>query len=216
MKLLPAVVVGGDQLGGGRHGAPAFSGCAAPPGALPGDGSITDVAPMVRSALGLADGPVEATEGRPGYAPRVADALPMMRRRDRVRLAARQPETWLQLGRFTAVGATGYLINLAVFGAWVHGVALDFHLAAVVAFLVAVTSNFVWNRLWTFSARDGNAGHQAARFLAVSVGAFVVSLLVLELLVTGAGLPKLVSQAIAVAAATPCNFVGNKLWTFGA
>ena len=37
---------------------------------------------------------------------------------------------------------------------------------------------------------------------------------VLELLVTVAGLREVVGQAIAVAAATPVNFIGNKLWTF--
>ena len=34
------------------------------------------------------------------------------------------------------------------------------------------------------------------------------------LLVRDAGMPKLAAQAIAVAAATPVGFVGNKLWTF--
>jgi putative flippase GtrA len=37
---------------------------------------------------------------------------------------------------------------------------------------------------------------------------------VLELLVSAGNLKEVVAQAIAVAAATPCNFLGNKLWTF--
>ena len=41
-----------------------------------------------------------------------------------------------------------------------------------------------------------------------------VNLVALELLVSTAGLPELLSQAIAVAVATPVNFIGNKLWTF--
>src|SRR5262249_30270515 len=136
---------------------------------------------------------------------------------DRVLLGVRKSSNWMQLARFTAVGASGYLINLAVFALCVHEADIDFRTAAVIAFLVAVTSNFVWNRLWTFDqAREGHARRQAARFLAVSVVAFGVNLAALELLVTVGGLPKLLGQAIAVAAATPCNFIGNKLWTFGA
>jgi dolichol-phosphate mannosyltransferase len=132
-------------------------------------------------------------------------------------LGLRKSRNWVQLARFIAVGASGYLINLAVFAVCVHVFDFDFRLAAVAAFVVAVSSNFVCNRHWTFDdARDGHAGHQAARFLAVSVAAFLVNLAVLDLLVTVAGLPEVVAQAIAVATATPCNFVGNKLWTFGA
>jgi len=92
------------------------------------------------------------------------------------------------------------------------GVALT--IAAIVAFSVAVSSNFFWNRHWTFTAGHGHAGFQAARFFAVSVAALLINLAVLEALVTGASLGPLPAQAIAVAVAMPFNFLGNKLWTF--
>jgi putative flippase GtrA len=144
----------------------------------------------------------------------VPDALDRLRHRDRVRHGVRKADNWWQLARFTAVGASGYVVNLLTFAVCVHPLDLDFRIAAVIAFLVAVTNNFWWNRHWTFDARTGHAGQQAARFLAVSIGAFLVNFVVLEILVTVAGLKEVVAQAIAVAAATPCNFLGNKLWTF--
>lgn len=142
------------------------------------------------------------------------EALDRLRRRDRVRHGVRKADNWWQLARFTAVGASGYVVNLATFALCVHVLDLDFRIAAVIAFLVAVTNNFWWNRHWTFDARGGHAGQQAARFMAVSIAAFAVNFAVLEVLVTVAGLKEVVGQAIAVAAATPCNFIGNKLWTF--
>jgi putative flippase GtrA len=144
----------------------------------------------------------------------VTDALDELRRRDRVRVGVRQRQNWLQLARFTAVGASGYAVNLATFTLCVHGAGLDYRLAAVVAFVVAVANNFWWNRHWTFDAKGGHAGQQAARFLVVSLAAFVVNFILLQLLVDTAGMKEVVAQAIAVAAATPCNFLGNKLWTF--
>jgi dolichol-phosphate mannosyltransferase len=150
----------------------------------------------------------------PDFPEALTEVLPRVRRRDRVRDGVREPRNWWQLARFTAVGASGYVINLATF-ALVVGLTDDYRLAALVAFLVAVTNNFVWNRHWTFDARDGHAGSQAVRFLAVSVAGFLINLGLLELLV-GAGLREVLAQALAVAAATPCNFIGNKLWTFGA
>ncbi|WP_272475207.1 GtrA family protein [Baekduia alba] len=144
----------------------------------------------------------------------MSDALDRLRRRDRVRHGVRDADNWWQLARFTAVGASGYVVNLITFALCVHALDLDFRVAAVIAFLVAVTNNFWWNRHWTFEAGAGHAGQQAVRFLVVSVAAFAVNFVVLEALVTGADVKELLAQAIAVAAATPCNFVGNKLWTF--
>jgi putative flippase GtrA len=144
----------------------------------------------------------------------VPEAINRLRRRDRVRRGVRHARNWWQLARFTVVGASGYVVNLVTFAFCVHVLDLDFRLAAFCAFLIAVTNNFWWNRHWTFDARGGHAGRQAFRFLVISVGAFVVNLAVLELLVSVGDVKELAAQAIAVAAATPCNFLGNKLWTF--
>ncbi len=132
----------------------------------------------------------------------------------RVRAGLRRPQNWLQLVKFCAVGASGYAVNLCVFALCVEAIGLHHLVGATAAFVVAVTNNFYWNRHWTFSARGGHAGFQAARFFTVSIAAFLVAATVLELLVGVMGLPKVPSQAIAVIAATPLNFIGNKMWSF--
>ena len=124
-----------------------------------------------------------------------------------------KPGNWIQLFQFGVVGASGYLINVAIFAAVNKGLDVHYIPAAIVAFCVAVTSNFWWNRHWTFDARAGHAGFQAARFFIISVLALVINLIALKLLV-GGGMSELPAQAIAVALAMPFNFVGNKLWTF--
>jgi dolichol-phosphate mannosyltransferase len=48
----------------------------------------------------------------------------------------------------------------------------------------------------------------------VSLVAFGFSYVVLVGLVSGLGVTKVLAQAIAIAAATPLNFVGQKLWSF--
>jgi dolichol-phosphate mannosyltransferase len=135
--------------------------------------------------------------------------------RTRVGAGMRRQANWLELVRFALVGGSGYVVNLVVFSLLVHAAGADYRLAALGAFLVAVANNFLWNRRWTFRAHSGRAGFQAPRFLAVSAGAFVFNLAILELLVAGLGLAKVPAQAIAIVAATPLSFLGNKLWTFG-
>jgi len=126
----------------------------------------------------------------------------------------RKPANWVQLVKFSAVGASGYVVNLVVFTTLVRGLGVHYILAAVLAFCVAVTNNFLWNRHWTFAAAEGHMGFQAARFFTVSVIALGFNLLVLELLVQ-ADFEKVLAQALAILAATPLNFIGNKLWSFG-
>jgi putative flippase GtrA len=126
----------------------------------------------------------------------------------------RRPANWLQLVRFGVVGVIGFIVNLGVYAVFVHPVGVDYRVASVAAWLVAVLNNFVLNRLWTFDARGGLARFQALRFLIVSLVAEGFSLLLLTLFVQDVGIDKVAAQAMAVAASMPLNFLGNKLWSF--
>ena len=130
----------------------------------------------------------------------------------RVRHGMRRRHNWFQLVRFGVVGASGYVVNLAIYAVLLE-LGLHYRGAATGAWVGGVLNNFWWNRHWTFGARDGHAGFQAARFFVVSFVVFLVSLAVLTLLVN-AGIAKLPAQAIAIIAVTPLSFLGNKLWSF--
>jgi putative flippase GtrA len=150
--------------------------------------------------------PSSATVERPA-APTVPPARP------RVLSSLRSLRNWQQLAKFCVVGAVGYLINLAVYDALLHA-GLHYLVAATCSFLVAVTSNYTWNRIWTFREHRGHIGIQGMRFFLVSVAALGANLVVLHLLVTYGNLGKLLAQAVAIVLVTPLNFVGNKLWSF--
>ncbi len=131
----------------------------------------------------------------------------------RVGSGMKQSHNWIQLIKFGAVGASGYVVNLVVYEIARQQFDIYYLLAAVIAFAFAVTNNFVWNRYWTFKARDGHAGFQAARFFVVSLIALGFNLVLLKLLVA-VGVGEFPAQAVAVICATPLNFIGNKLWSF--
>jgi dolichol-phosphate mannosyltransferase len=132
-----------------------------------------------------------------------------------VRHGLRRSHNWIQLAKFFLVGGSGYAVNLATY--WlIHDQLGIGHLrSATAAFVVAVFNNFWWNRHWTFGARDGHAGFQAARFFVVSVIAFFFALAISQALIALTSIPDLVAQAISIVAATPLNFLGNKMWSFG-
>lgn len=132
----------------------------------------------------------------------------------RVRAGMRKRSNWEQLVQFCVVGGTGYVVNLAVYTLLLEVAGLHYISAAVGSFLVAVTNNYTWNRLWTFRSQRGGVAYQGARFFLVSTLALVANLAVLHGLVS-LGLGEVIAQAIAIVLVTPVNFVGNKLWSFG-
>jgi putative flippase GtrA len=127
--------------------------------------------------------------------------------------ALRHPGNWVELGKFSVVGASGYLVNLVVYGVLLRAGGLHYLAAGACSFVVAATNNYVWNRHWTFRLQRGHVYYQGLRFLVVSLVALGANLGILHLLIT-AGLGKIVAQAIAIVLVMPLNFIGNKLWSF--
>ena len=133
--------------------------------------------------------------------------------RNRWERALRRSENWFELVKFCVVGASGYLVNLAVYVALLRSAGLHYLPAAGCSFLAAATNNYGWNRLWTFRAQRGHVYFQGLRFLVVSLLSLGANLLALHGLV-GLGAGKIFAQAVAIVLVTPLNFLGNKLWAF--
>jgi putative flippase GtrA len=142
-----------------------------------------------------------------------AAAPPQAHIRRRAGRALRTRGNWTQLGKFLVVGASGYVVNLVVYAVLLNVAGLHYLAAATGSFLVAVTNNYLWNRLWTFRGQRGHVAYQGMRFFVVAVLSLGANLVILRILV-GLGVDKVVAQAIAIVLVTPLNFLGNKLWSF--
>ena len=135
------------------------------------------------------------------------------RARTRAGRALRRPQNWVQLAKFATVGASGYVVNLAVYTALLRGAGVHYIPAATCSFLIAASNNYTWNRLWTFRGQRGHVVYQGARFLAVACAAYAANIAALTALVA-LGVDEVLAQAIAIVLVTPLNFAGNKLWSF--
>jgi dolichol-phosphate mannosyltransferase len=131
----------------------------------------------------------------------------------RARRALGRSENWIELLKFSVVGLSGYVVNLAVYVALLKGAGLHYLPAAACSFVVAVTNNYLWNRLWTFRSSRGHVYYQGMRFLTVSLVALGLNLAILRLLVA-LGTGKILAQAVAIVLVTPFSFSANKLWSF--
>jgi putative flippase GtrA len=143
--------------------------------------------------------------------------------------------------KFCAVGASGVLVNLGSLALLADLLRLHVNVAAALAILVSINTNFAVNELWTFRDRrteNGGLGRRWLRFHLVSVAGgaiqwlvFVGANLAFALVLGGeAGEPiglreavvdpaqvgplKYVSQLLGIGVATLWNFFANFHWTW--
>jgi putative flippase GtrA len=116
-----------------------------------------------------------------------------------------------QLARFLLVGVGNTALSFVVYRLLL-ALGTPYVLAAPLAFAAGAVNGYVFNRRWTFVARDSTR----ARVLYVAVqavGAVSTSLLVL-LFVEAAGTGKVWAYLAAIPPVTLCMFAANRLWTF--
>ena len=121
-------------------------------------------------------------------------------------------------GRFYTVGATGLLVNyLASFMLAALLPNVWYLHATIFGIMVSITSNFIFNKLWTFEDRDfalKKTVVQYGLFAGFSAFGALVQLSMLFWLVETQAIGYPIALVAAVATASIGNFLLNKKWTF--
>lgn len=133
--------------------------------------------------------------------------------------------------RFAVVGIIGAIIDFGVFNICTNLLGIRALYASVISFVLAVCSNFVWNRFWTYpDSRSKHVVHQLVQFLVISlVGllirtptfAFLEKVLIKELELISGQLPFTpvfvghnLALAIVIILVMFWNFFANRFWTY--
>lgn len=123
--------------------------------------------------------------------------------------------------KFLVVGAFGFLVDTGSLTLFVMVLSMNRVLAKGLAFSLAVLSNFIWNRVWTYpDSRSKPIGVQVAQFLLVSVVGLGINLLVFALCdrlvsrIAGAFAGLYAAQAAAVGVALFWNYAANRMLTY--
>ncbi|MFA6524957.1 MAG: GtrA family protein [Patescibacteria group bacterium] len=86
--------------------------------------------------------------------------------------------------------------------------------ANFIAFVVAASSSYIFNKNWTFKDKNRKIRIQYSKFILVSAIGLSLNETILYFLVTHAGLHDLISKAMAISVVLFWNFTINKIWTF--
>jgi putative flippase GtrA len=134
--------------------------------------------------------------------------------------------------KFAVVGTIGAVVDFGVFNLLSTILRVWPVLASVISFCAAVTSNFLWNRFWTYpESRSKPIGHQIVQFAAVNLAglairtplfAFLEPILGKEFRVLNAEnfgfhsdfLGHNIALAVAVVTVMLWNFFANRYWTY--
>jgi putative flippase GtrA len=116
-----------------------------------------------------------------------------------------------QFARFLVVGVANTVISFIAYRLLLSA-ATPYVIAAFLGFAVGALNGYIFNRRWTFGARD--SARARVLYVAVQVaGAVSTSLLVLLFhRVAGAG--KVGAYLAAIPPVTVCTFIANRVWTF--
>jgi putative flippase GtrA len=136
--------------------------------------------------------------------------------------------------RFATVGAIGAVIDFGVFNFLTNLVGFfkeNVVLARVYSFILAVVSNFTWNRLWTYpDSRSKAIGRQLTQFVAVSVIGLLIRTPLFSFLekaltqfftgrwtfkpLTPVIIAHNLALAIVILIVMVWNFIANRYWTY--
>lgn len=121
----------------------------------------------------------------------------------------------LKLLKFVLVGFSGMLIDYGVTCLLKEKAKLNQYLANSAGFILAASSNYIWNRLWTFTSQSEQITREYFSFILISVVGLGINNLVILLLNGRLKLNFYLAKLIAIVVVTAWNFSMNFLITFG-
>ena len=119
-----------------------------------------------------------------------------------------------KLLKFGIVGCSGMIIDFGATYLCKEILKINKFLSNGIGFILAATSNYFINRIWTFDSQTEDIGIQYAQFMTVSVIGLGINSLVLYLLNEKLKWNFYFSKVIAIAITTIWNFFANLLFTF--
>lgn len=116
--------------------------------------------------------------------------------------------------KFCVVGFSGMLIDFGTTWLLKEKGRLNKYIANSTGFIMAATSNYIWNRIWTFNSKNDEIAVEYLSFILISVAGLGINNLVIYLFSDKLKLNFYLSKLIAIGVVTLWNFALNFLITF--
>ena len=116
--------------------------------------------------------------------------------------------------KFGIVGCSGMIIDFGITYLCKEILRINKFISNGIGFLLAATSNYFLNRIWTFNSQTEEIGVQYIQFMIVSTIGLAINSLSLYFFNEKLKWNFYLSKLVAIAITTIWNFFGNLLFTF--
>ena len=118
--------------------------------------------------------------------------------------------------KFGVVGFSGVLVDYGITYVAKEWFKVQKYIANALGFMVAASTNYFLNRIWTFHSTNPEILEEYGKFIFISLIGLAVNTLVLWLLVSKRNMNFYVSKLFAIGVVTIWNFGANYVYTFAA
>ncbi|HBE42449.1 MAG TPA: glycosyl transferase family 2 [Bacteroidales bacterium] len=116
--------------------------------------------------------------------------------------------------KFCVVGFSGMLIDFGTTWLLKEKVRINKYIANSTGFILAATSNYIWNRLWTFQSENNRIAIEYFSFILISLAGLGINNFVIFLLNDKFKINFYLSKLFAIGVVTIWNFFMNFFITF--
>ncbi len=116
--------------------------------------------------------------------------------------------------KFACVGLSGVIVDFSITWFFKEVVKIQKYVANAIGFTVAATSNYFFNRIWTFESHDPQIAIEYIKFFSFSLVGLGINTLILWVLVSKFKQRFYLSKLFAIGVVTIWNFFMNWLFTF--
>lgn len=116
--------------------------------------------------------------------------------------------------KFCVVGFSGMLIDFGTTWLLKEKARVNKYIANSTGFILAATSNYIWNRIWTFESSNSEIAVEYFSFILISVAGLGINNFVIYILNDRLKLNFYLSKLLAIGVVTVWNFVMNFVITF--
>ena len=116
--------------------------------------------------------------------------------------------------KFIVVGFSGLIIDFSVTFLCKEKFLLNKYVSNSIGFTIAASSNYIFNRIWTFSSNHPEVLIEFSTFLSISIIGLIINNSILWVVINQFKINFYISKLIAIIITTLWNFFGNFYITF--
>ena len=116
--------------------------------------------------------------------------------------------------KFSAVGFSGLIIDFGITFFCKEKILLNKYVANTIGFIIAASSNYIFNRIWTFSSNNHEILIEFSTFITISIIGLLINNSILWIAINKMKNNFYFSKMVAIGITTIWNFFANFYITF--